>query len=177
MIYLGIKLLLELINDEDDDELSKKAFGTLEDLDTAAVDGLVHLMKKDIEQLNLISKSRLSLNISHSSDRKILICELEKSISIQPISSPQKIQEIEIFNELEKLLPILNGLVYMNKSKKRLLFFIYTGVSQYTLEQFGLKPILKLFETSIPLEIINHSLYLLSNLTIEKNSSIQNMVI
>jgi len=107
----GVKLLAELVSDEEDDELSKKAFGTLEDMDKFAIDGFYPLIIGLGQTLNKIFiNNSVDISIENTSGSMPLIIGMENDKITAEIETINKCKE-----KLGKYLPIFNGLVYMNE--------------------------------------------------------------
>jgi hypothetical protein len=102
LLFNGLKLLLDLISDEENDELSKKAFNTLEDMDKFAIDGLYPLI---IETTKYLTPLENTIDISLDTSSVVLLNN--KTINEEELIKCKK--------KLEKYLPIYNGLIYMDE--------------------------------------------------------------
>ena len=156
--YIGLKLLIDLINDEEDDELSKKAYGTIEDLEEYAIEGLYPILKSSISSLALSPY----INISPEQQEFTYL-------SKKPIEKQEKpflrVNQAIFSGNLEKVLPVLNGLIYINNKSK-----------DFLVEKFGLNELCEVLNRSVSIDIGGYSLYIISNITIEKNLALQRTV-
>ena len=156
--------MAELVSDEEDDELSKKAFTTLEDMEKSGADGLYPLIMSLGECMrSLVSPN--DIDISTVAARQYLFPSA-------PTSSPcldlgQFTQLMLCKQKLGKYLPILNGLIYMNEGTLSDCSTPLVAVRMHVLMQYGLKELMGLL-SYVPLCIVPQILYIVSNLTIDK---------
>lgn len=152
--------MAELVSDEEEDELSKKAFTTLEDMENLAIDGLYPLIVSSVQSLKDLTTFS-GIDISCLSNKQIVL----SSQPIPLLSSANFRQLVMLKEKLGKYLSIFNGLIYMNEGKDIPINKI--GVRMYTLMQKGISEFMQIL-TFLPLCLITQVLYIISNLTVDK---------
>lgn len=159
-----MRLLAELVSDEEDDELSKKAFTTMQDMDKSAADGLYPLIAAVGKSLCALT-GEAAVDISAAANKQILLDGEEEKGA--PTMDAEKFAALGQCKErLAKYLPIYNGLVYMNEGKTSSKTEV--AVRMHALTKYGVAELVQTLP-HVPLCFIPQILYVVSNLTIDKH--------
>eukprot|EP00743_Colponemidia_sp_Colp-15_P007363 GILK01007950.1.p1 GENE.GILK01007950.1~~GILK01007950.1.p1 ORF type:complete len:768 (-),score=169.92 GILK01007950.1:144-2447(-) len=163
----GVERLVEVLNDEEDDELSKKAFQTLSNMEDRAVRRVVTVIESILDKIPSLAESEVSSLASDNNKRtsKPVKRFVRRPLSSEAVEEDRDVIDVtalmRLYADLEKYLPVLNGLVYINPLN-----------GQFLLEQFGIQPLLGVLMRRVPLESMVYSLCIIANI-ISKERHVQ----
>ncbi|CDW82063.1 UNKNOWN [Stylonychia lemnae] len=170
----GVSVLVNLINDEEDDDLSNKSYQCLEYMGSQAVIELAKQTKTIVEKREKMWRygNCIMLDVFNNRERHVFLKALTESETLPSLREfgPQDqddIIDLKSLEKLEKILPVLNGLVYL-KSENREALQKDVGL---------LKNLFDIFKYQLPIEIHENALYALLNIIIESPKQLKEQMI
>jgi len=115
----GVSLLAELISDEDDDQISEKAYKCLEYLGPLAVVRLFSSLKSILGQRDYYWNEKSSIIIDCVGGVERHLCTLKDLTEIPNVrdfgvQDHRDLMDSKDRHTLEKILPVLNGLLFLS---------------------------------------------------------------
>ena len=113
----SVTLLTELINDEEDDELSKKAYECLELMGDPVIEKHMELIKRFSESRKGVTwnqQKTIIVDVFGKKERHVIMRKNKDTPSVRhfgPQDEDDLLDQVQLVS-LEKILPVLNGLIY-----------------------------------------------------------------
>lgn len=119
----GVNLLCELINDEDDDELSATAYKCLQNLGPVAVQHLFKSLQSILSQRDYHWNERQSIIIDTIDEVERHLCTLKDLQAIPNtrdfgLQDQNDMMDQRQYQMLEKIIPVINGLLFASKENR-----------------------------------------------------------
>lgn len=162
----GVMLLCELINDEEDDEISDRAYVCLKKLGMLAIDQLIKNLHSILSQRDYNWNERNSIIIDVLDGTERHLCTL-KDVAAVPnfrdfgIQDQNDLIDQRHLGTLEKLLPVLNGLL------------LETDATEVLRNQEMLRTLFSVFRYQIPIDLHENALLISLNLLQRANKALR----
>jgi len=164
----GVVALMNLLNDEDDDELSKKAFAALTHMEDVAVDAVMASLEACLAHL----PHEMHAGVTPEASATVLAACPTPTVapassgSGAGVASEGGDNQLAMRTWLERCLPVLNGLVYTSSAGRR-----WLAASRKW--RCGLAPLLRVFLVDVPVNVRVFAAFVMSNLSISREKELQ----
>eukprot|EP00347_Sterkiella_histriomuscorum_P022045 403331879 len=181
----GVSVLVNLINDEEDDDLSNKSYQCLEYMGSCAVVELVKQTQQILEKREVMWKhgNSIMIDVFLNRERHIYLKALNEQESLPSLREfgPQDQEDIidnKAMEKLEKILPVINGLIYLKNGNQIESLILYLENREALLKNPSLlKTMLEIFKYQLPIEIHENAMYSILNIILEAPKQLKEQMI